>query len=305
MVLGIDHRSTRTLFDNFREFLTPINEKLNNTLKIEGLGQDVELDEISFRSKIVGNRVVWIRYLAIVRRGSSKIWISQLPYRITEGGQGGGGPISLEELKAAILPEDNPPRLAEGSICHTDGARIYKQLGSMDSPLLESDVFHSEFASLRLAHTAAKYKLPKPQFVKIFKLKKWDGSNWVQDERLGGTQKLDGFFASFWREVGRRPFNTTGPSLESAAKMEQHSRQRMRCFQLAYWLSGSDLFQVFGALHATERSAEASWEILSPFVQDRATSSAMNAAQADADAVVDCASDSDQALSELYSDDDV
>ena len=145
MVLGIDHRSTRTLFDNFREFLAPIVEKLSNTLKIGGLGQDVELDEISFRSTTGGNRVVWIRYLASVRRGSIKVWISQLPYRITEGGQGGGGPIGLEELKAATLPEDNPPRLAEGSICHTDGARTYKQLGSMDSPLLESDVFHSVF----------------------------------------------------------------------------------------------------------------------------------------------------------------
>ena len=206
----------------------------------------------------------------------------------------------MEELKAAILPEDNPPRLAEGSICHTDGARTYKQLGSMYSPLLESDLFHSEFASLRLAHTAVKHKPPKPQFVKMFKLKRWDGSSWVQDERLGGAQKLDGFFASFRREVGRRPFNTTGPSLESAAKMEQHLRQRMRCFQLAYWLSGSDLFRVFGALRAAERSAEGAWETLSPFVQDRATFSAMNAAQADADAVVDCVSDSDQALSELF-----
>ena len=79
----------------------------------------------------------------------------------------------------------------------------------------------------------------------------------------------------------------------------------MRCFQLAYWLSGSDLFQVFGALRAAERSAEASWETVSPFVQDRATSSAMNAEQAYADAVVDCVRGSDQALSELFSDDDV
>ena len=68
MVLGIDHCSTRAVFDHFWEFLTPIVENLSNTLKIGGLGQDVELDEISFRSKTVGNRVVWIRYLAIVTR---------------------------------------------------------------------------------------------------------------------------------------------------------------------------------------------------------------------------------------------
>ena len=62
LVLGIDHRSTRTLFDNFRKFLTPIMDRLNNILHLGGLGCDVELDEISFRSKTVGERVVWIRY---------------------------------------------------------------------------------------------------------------------------------------------------------------------------------------------------------------------------------------------------
>ena len=121
-----------------------------------------ELDEISFRSKTVGERVVWIRYLAIARRGSSKIW-SQLPYRITEGGQGGGGPISLEELKSAILLEDGNSRICEGSVCHTDGARTYKQLGAVDSPLLDREVFHVDFSDFHLAYTAVKHKPPTPE----------------------------------------------------------------------------------------------------------------------------------------------
>ena len=127
LVLGIDHRSTRTLFDNFRKFLTPIMDRLNNTLHLGGLGCDVELDEISFRSKTVGERVVWIRYLAIARRGSSKIWLTQLPYRITEGGQGGGGPISLEELKSAILLEDGDSRICQSSVCHSTSFRARNQ----------------------------------------------------------------------------------------------------------------------------------------------------------------------------------
>ena len=61
------------------------------------LGSDVVLDEISFLSKTVGERVIWIRYLAIARRGNPKICVAPLRYRITVGGQGGGGPISLEE----------------------------------------------------------------------------------------------------------------------------------------------------------------------------------------------------------------
>ena len=58
-MLGIDHRSARTLFDNCRKFLTPIMDRLNNILHLGGLGCDVELDESSFRSKTVGERVVW------------------------------------------------------------------------------------------------------------------------------------------------------------------------------------------------------------------------------------------------------
>ena len=37
--------------------------------------------------------------------------------RITEGGQGGGGRISLEE-KSAFLLEDGDSRICQGSVCH-------------------------------------------------------------------------------------------------------------------------------------------------------------------------------------------
>ena len=42
------------------------------------------------------------------------------------------------------------------------------------------------------------------------------------ESRVEGTQTLDGFFATFRRLVGRLPFNTTGPRLEPAAKLEKY-----------------------------------------------------------------------------------
>ena len=269
VILGLDYRSTRTLFDKFRKFLTLVVERLSETLHLGGLGADVELDEISLRSKTVGEQVMWIRCLAIARRGTPKIWISPLPYRITEGGQGGGGPISLEELQGAMWAQNGESRIRERWVCHTDGARTYKQLGVMESPLLDTSLFHHDFGSLKLADTAVKHKPPKPEFAKTFNVKVWSGRGWVMEERQGGTQKLDGFFASFRREVGRKPFNTAGPSLKTAENLPQHLHERMRCFQLSYWLSGSDLFQAFGALRKAELEGGASWQTLAPFIQDQ------------------------------------
>eukprot|EP00439_Symbiodinium_sp_Y106_P052388 s5747_g7.t1 len=68
-----------------------------------------------------------------------------------------------------------------------------------------------------------------------------------------------------------RPFNTAGSSLQTAANMEQHLHERVRCFHFADWLSGSDLFQVFGALRSAELSGGASWATLAPFLADRAS----------------------------------
>ena len=52
-------------------------------------------------------QVLWLRYIAIVRRGSAKIFLHKLPDKLTPSGQGGGGPLSLQELKekerAALL----------------------------------------------------------------------------------------------------------------------------------------------------------------------------------------------------------
>ena len=59
------------------------------------MGDDIELDEISSRAIARSRRIVWLRYLAVVRRGSSLVWLYRLPYRISAAGQEGGGPISV------------------------------------------------------------------------------------------------------------------------------------------------------------------------------------------------------------------
>ena len=167
----------------------PLIERLCSTLVIGGLGEDVELDEISFRS--VGRRrgVVWIRYLAAVRRGFSLVWIDPLPYRISRGdGQGGGGPISIAEMRQHLLLDSDEPVLAVGSVCHTDSAKAYKNLASLlyDGTLMD-------FEHLKLGHTCVHHKPPRPEFSKEIQTRVWNSNAFEEQIRWGGTQKLDGF----------------------------------------------------------------------------------------------------------------
>ncbi|OLQ10463.1 mTERF domain-containing protein 1, mitochondrial [Symbiodinium microadriaticum] len=99
LLLGVGHRVIRFLFQKFAEFFVPLIDKLNGSLTVGGIGQDVELDEISFRSVGRAHGIVWLRYLAAVRRGAALVWIERLPYRISSVGQGGEGPISLQEKR--------------------------------------------------------------------------------------------------------------------------------------------------------------------------------------------------------------
>ena len=205
LILGVDNRVVRALFEKWRGFLSPLVEAMNNALEIGGLGEDVELDEIAFRSKTVGDNVVWIRFLAIASRGSSFVFLTRLPYRVTQGGQGGGGPISVEELREALTTSSGTCRLKEGTVCHTDSARTYKRLGSSSGSLLDGSYVH-DFSASKLAHTCVRHKPPSPEFSKRLEVEVWSGSTWVLESRVGGTQKLDGFFATFRRLVGASAF---------------------------------------------------------------------------------------------------
>ena len=216
VVLGVDHRTVRALFERFNQLWTPMVEQLNNSLVVGACGADVELDEVSFRSVGRPGGIVWLRFLGVARRGSSKVWLERLPYRITQAGQGGGGPISVQEMKDALLLESDQPVLALGSVCHTDGAKAYKQLASTGSALHDGSL--TQFDDLKLARTCVRHKPPHPEFSKLLTANVWTGNRFEPQPRLGGTQKLDGFFASFRRIVGRKPLNTAGPSDSQAPR---------------------------------------------------------------------------------------
>ena len=73
------NRVIRYIFYQLANFFVPLIDKLNGSLVLRRINKDVELDEISYRS--VGRRFgkVWLRFLAVVRRGSSLVWIHRLP----------------------------------------------------------------------------------------------------------------------------------------------------------------------------------------------------------------------------------
>ena len=116
------------LFQRFNQF-TPMIDQLNNALVVGGCRMDVELDKIAFRLVGRPRGIIWLRYLAAARRGSSKIWLARLPCRVTQAGQG-GGPISIDEMTETLLLYSDKPVLGEGSVCHTDGAKADKTLAS-------------------------------------------------------------------------------------------------------------------------------------------------------------------------------
>eukprot|EP00439_Symbiodinium_sp_Y106_P017883 s1011_g2.t1 len=110
LLLGVDHRAIRTIFEAFNQNFVPIKGQLNDAIVVGGCSADVELDEISFRSIGRAHGIVWLRYLAVVRRGSSLVWLKRLGNRITRKGQGGGGPISVEKGYFCTLMSQFWPR---------------------------------------------------------------------------------------------------------------------------------------------------------------------------------------------------
>ena len=142
LLLEVGHRVIRFLFQKFAECFVPLIDKLNGSLTV-----------ISFRSVGRAHGIVWLRYLAVVRRGSALVWIERLPYRISSVGQ--GGPISPQEMREALLLDADEAILAVGSVCHTDGAKAYRNLASL-----------LDFETLKLGHTCVKHKPPHPEFTK-------------------------------------------------------------------------------------------------------------------------------------------
>ena len=105
-----------------------------------------------------------------------------------------------------------------------------------------------------------RHKPPHPEFSKALQTRVRNGTEFVQESRVGGTQKCDGFFASFRREVDKRPLNTVGlcPS-----RYEELMSRRVRMFQFKYWFAGRDPWLVFSHLRQAGRAgAEDLWDAL-------------------------------------------
>ncbi|CAE7252866.1 MTERFD1 [Symbiodinium natans] len=76
LLLGVDHRAVRSLFEAFNQYFVPIIDQLNDAIVVGGCSADVKLDEISFRSTGRSHGIVWLRYLAVARRGLNLVGCS-------------------------------------------------------------------------------------------------------------------------------------------------------------------------------------------------------------------------------------
>ena len=139
---------------------------------------DVELDEVAFRS------VAGRHYLASIwRRGSSKIWLAKLPYRITQTGQEGGGLISIDEMtvfftltnqflekaRSATLTAPRPTRPWQ-ALCTMDPCRIFR-------------------SSCRIHAWHTNHQLQSSQ--KEMSVPVWNGNDFREEIRMGGRNLTD------------------------------------------------------------------------------------------------------------------
>ena len=68
----------------------------------------------------------------------------------------------------------------------------------------------ASFEDLKPGRTNVRHKPPHLEFSKVLQTRVWNRTEFVQESRVGGAQKCNGFFASFQREVGKRPLNAVG-----------------------------------------------------------------------------------------------
>ena len=78
------------------------------------------------------HRIVWIRYLAAVRGFQVLFGLILFRTQISKShGEGGGGPISVAEMRQHLLLDPDELVFA---VCHTDSVQAYRILAS---PLYE------------------------------------------------------------------------------------------------------------------------------------------------------------------------
>ena len=271
---------SQQLYLNFVKIVAPAQEIANNDLVIGGKGIECEADEIAFRNvrqkrskknaaaEQLGSELpasadavpennddeddcelVWLRYIGIVRRGSSRIFLEKLEDRAVQGsGQGGGGALSHAELKKVLRP-DSQPRLLPESILHTDSAKAYRKLGATmrrPAPGSHHEAFEeeSDYRHLKYAHTNVTHKKKVGERIR-YVLKRTVTIDGTEREVLAGTQKIDGYWATMRREVGKRAVQT---GATAASEKRKRLHQLVRVHQWHYWHQDADRFALFAAL---------------------------------------------------------
>lgn len=211
----LDDRGTAEIVRNVQHLVSWWMIRANWLLQVGGPDEDVEADEMSFRSKkrIVDGEVRfdWYRFLGFVRRGSSLYYWGELETRTSKSKKGGGGKLGVEELQAHVLQRGSEAGfrsrclLHPGSVLHTDTASAYVQLHRLSGHLKYSKF---GFWVTQVRHSRKqndKGQWLPVQYVVRKKVQLRSGQ-WVW--RKGGTQKKDGFWALVRKHVSRRATTT-------------------------------------------------------------------------------------------------
>ena len=142
----------------------------------------------------------WIRFFGLVARGSTRIYLAQLEERFAvASGQGGGGALSVDELIRVLLVDSVDPILIKRSILHTDSAKAYRRIGPMQWP--EAGAHHTRFqrsdpfSQFDWCHTNVTHKHKPGQPIQYVAHRTVVLPTGEHKHCLGGTQKVDGFWA--------------------------------------------------------------------------------------------------------------
>ena len=243
--------------DIYRRFVDTVSHFMqieNDACQIGGEGVQCEADEVALRCVAGTNEegeagVWWLRYFGLARRGSSRMLLYILPDRFAKAaGQGGGGALTVAELKEVLRIGSEKPALLPKSILHTDSAKAYKRVGPMRwsqrGALHEKFEDGSDFAELKYTHTNVTHKKKPGQpvkYVEQFTVELPDGTS---KEVLGGTEKVDGFWATLRRLIGRKGVNTG--ARDKTAKRDWFHKN-VRVAQWLYWFADDDRFKRFAS----------------------------------------------------------
>ena len=165
--------------------------------------------------------------------------------------------MSRAELEEVLLVHSGDPRLLKGSILHTDGAKAYKNVGPRRWPApghLHDDYERDPpFAQFEWTHTNVCHSRKRGKQVRYVERKTIRRPGGEEVEVLGGTEKVDGFWAMLRAAMSRTTLNTGA----AGTPARQWLVTCLRVFQWHYWHLHEDRFTRFGALVAARRRAAA------------------------------------------------